>query len=77
MSRQFPREGWFWAKLVHPTNMPPTEDWASTYWEAVEIIDNNGEGDEAFAVAFPGIGPWQWPQHCIFGPEIFKPVTLK
>ena len=71
------REGWFWAKLINPTRMPEGEDWASVDWEVVEVIDNNGEGEEKFAVAFTGIAPWQWPRDCVFGAEVVRPACLR
>lgn len=63
------RPGFWWAKLVHPSRMPEGEDWASRDWEPVEVFDN-GEGDEALGVFFPGIEPVQWIPDCIWGPEI-------
>lgn len=70
-------EGFYWAKLITPTRMPKGEDWASVDWEPVCIFDNNGEGDYAFGVSFPGIAPAQWPKDCIFGPLILKPESLR
>ena len=45
--------GFFWAKLVHPCNMPEGEDWKSSDWEIVEVHDNNGaeeDGDKWWGV---------------------------
>lgn len=69
-------EGFFWAKLVHPSKMPAGEDWASFDWEVVQVTDNNGEGDETWGVFVGGIGPTQWIPDFIWGPEVFKPEGL-
>lgn len=69
-------EGFFWAKLVHPSDMPEGEDWSSTDWEVVEVIDNNGDGDETFGVFVVGISPMQWLPDFIWGPEVIKPLEL-
>ena len=69
-------EGFFWAKLVHPSQMPIKEDWASSDWEVVEVIDNNGEDDERFGVLVPGISPMQWLPNFIWGPEVARPPEL-
>ena len=66
-----------WAKLLTPRDMPPQEDWASADWEVAFIFDNNGEGDEAYMVSFPGIGPAQRIEDCVFGPEVEKPKELE
>jgi hypothetical protein len=74
------REGWFWAKLVHPRNMPSHEDWASHDWEVVEVIENHIDEDddgEKWAVFVGGIGPLQWTADFIWGPEVIKPDELK
>jgi hypothetical protein len=71
------KEGWYWAKLVHPSQMPSGEDWASRDWEVVEVWDNNGEGDETYAVHVTGIGPPQWIPDFIWGPEVIKPKELR
>lgn len=70
------REGFYWAKLVHPSNMPEKEDWASQDWEVVHVWDNNGEGDETFGVSVPGISPTQWIPDFVWGPEVIKPKEL-
>ncbi len=69
-------EGFFWAKLIHPSKMPAGEDWASLDWEVVQVVDNNGEGDEAFGVVVGGISPFQWIPDFYWGPEIKKPKEL-
>lgn len=63
-------ECWCWAKLVHPENMPPQEDWASIDWEVVHVFDNNGEGDDAFRVSVTGISPSQPLSAFIWGPQL-------
>ena len=72
-------EGHWWAKLIHPREMPAGEDWKSCDWEVVQAIDNNGEGDEAWLVFVPGIGVGQWVPDFVWGPEVpqFKPATGK
>lgn len=69
--------GFFWAKLIHPSEMPEGEDWSSSHWEVVEVFDNNGEDEEEFGVFVGGIGPIQWVQDFIWGPEVIKPKELK
>lgn len=69
-------EGFFWGKLVHPSEMPEGENWASSAWEVVQVVDNNGEGDEVFGVFVGGIGPIQWLQDFVWGPEVKKPREL-
>lgn len=73
------REGFFWAKLVHPSNMLEGEDWASTNWEVVEVVCNGGdeEADEYYAVVVGGISPFQWREDFIWGPEVIKPKELR
>lgn len=66
-------EGWFWAKLVHPREMPEGEDWRSTDWDLVQVVDNNGDGSEdspEFAVQVGGVSPWQWLEDFVWGPEV-------
>lgn len=63
-------EGHYWAKLISPSNMPEGEDWASTDWEVVQVNDNNGEGDEKWSVAVPGISQSQWLKDFAWGPKI-------
>ena len=72
-------EGFFWAKLVHPSEMPESEDWKSFDWEIVEVHDNNGseEDGEKWGVFVGGIGPTQWVQDFIWGPEVIRPKELK
>jgi len=72
-------EGYFWAKLVHPSKMPAGEDWASFDWEIVEVHDNNGceEDGDKLGVFVPGIGPTQWLEDFIWGPEVKRPKELK
>lgn len=70
------KEGYFWAKLVHPSGMPDTEDWASSDWEVVNVHDNNGEGDEEWGVFVPGITKTQWLPDFIWGPEVIRPPEL-
>lgn len=71
------RKGFFWAKLIHPSQMPLNEDWASQDWEVVEVFDNNGEDNEALGVSVPGISPVQWVQDFVWGPEVKRPPELK
>jgi len=71
------KPGFYWAKLVHPSNMPAKEDWASLGWEVVEVVDNKGEGDERLGVAVGGISPTQWVPDFIWGPEVIKPDELR
>lgn len=70
-------EGFYWAKLIHPSEMPPKEDWASSDWEIVQVWDNNGEGDEAFGVSVFGVPKTQWIPDFVWGPRITKPTELK
>jgi len=70
-------EGYYWAKLVTPSEMPATEDWVSEQWEIVEVFDNNGEGDESLGVAVPGVPPTQWVKNFTWGPRIEKPDNLE
>jgi hypothetical protein len=72
------REGWFWAKLVHPTRMPPGEDWASVDWEIVQVIENSldDDSDEKWGVSVTGVSPLQWPQDFVWGPEVVRPAEL-
>lgn len=65
--------GFYWAKLVHPTRMPPTEDWASTGWEPVEVSINGGEGKEYLGVAVLGVSQTQWTEDFVWGPRIEFP----
>lgn len=71
------KEGHFWAKLVHPSNMPDNEDWASFDWEVVQVNDNNGVGKEEYSVAVPGVPTTQWRENFIWGPEVIRPDELK
>ncbi len=67
------REGYYWAKLVHPSKMPEGEDWASPDWEIVEVCNNNvddPEDDEHWIIFVPGIGPPQWWKDFIWGPRV-------
>lgn len=66
------REGWYWAVLVYPARQPSGESWASTEWEIVHVIDNNGApgSGEEFMVAVGGIGPWQPLDAFVWGPEV-------
>lgn len=70
-------EGHFWGILVNPRSSGPGDDWASVNWEVVQVIDNNGEGDERWAVFVPGIGPLQWAVDFIWGPEVKLPPELR
>ena len=71
------KPGFYWAKLVHPNNMPPGEDWKSTHWEVVAVWDNNSTGDEALAVHVPGLAETQWIPDFIWGPQVTRPEELK
>lgn len=64
------KAGYFWAKLVHPSQMPLGEDWRSRDWEAVEVFVNGGAGGEWLGVFVPGVGPVQWVEDFVWGPEI-------
>lgn len=70
------REGFFWAKLVHPSGMPEGEEWQSVDWEVVQVFDNNGEGDERWGVSVPGISPMQCILDFIWGMEVMRPKEL-
>lgn len=69
-------EGFYWAKLLTPTSMPAKEDWASDDWEVVQLIFNNGEGEEEYGVFVGGVGPMQWRKDFAWGPMIEKPKDL-
>lgn len=75
-------EGFYWAKLVHPSRMPPGvppgEDWESIDWEVVEVIINGGDeaDDEYLGVFVGGIGVMQWVPDFVWGPRIDKPKEL-
>jgi len=64
--------GYYWAKLLTPTNMPEGEDWASFDWEIVQVNDNCGEpgGPEEFSVSVPGIPVTQWPKDFEWGERV-------
>ena len=64
------QEGHYWAKLVHPHEMPEGEDWASPDWEVVQVNDNNGTGDDQWRVHVPGIEQGQLLDAFIWGPKI-------
>lgn len=68
--------GFYWAKLVHPHSMPEGEDWKSVDWEVVEIIDNNGDGDERLGVFVGGVSPMQWIEDFVWGPQVKRPVEI-
>ena len=70
-------EGHFWAKLIHPLDMPEGEDWTSSDWEVVQVNDNNGTGDDQWRVHVPGIEPGQMMDAFVWGPRIphFNPST--
>lgn len=73
------KEGFYWAKLVAPTRVPPNEtadDWKSVDFEPVEVFDNNGEGDEALMVMVIGRELSQHLHAFEWGHEIPKPVFL-
>lgn len=69
-------EGYFWAKLVTPVNMPEGEDWVSSSWEVVEVFDNNGEGAEEFMVFLLGVQHPQPLRSFDWGPEVDRPHNL-
>lgn len=73
------KPGFYWAKLVHPANMPEGEDWKSSDWEVVEVIENciDETDPEYLGVFVPGISPMQWRPDFIWGPEVIKPEELK
>lgn len=68
--------GHYWAKLIHPSDMPEGEDWASIDWEVVQVYNNNGEGDETWGVSVPGIGPTQWLLNFVWGPKVKLPREI-
>lgn len=70
------KEGFFWAKLIHPSKMPEGEDWASIDWEVVQVVLNGGEDDEEWGVIVGGISPFQWIPDFVWGPEVIKPKEL-
>lgn len=67
------REGHWWAKLKLAEN--PDDN--SVDWEVVQVFDNNGEGDEAFRVAVPGIERSNSRDAFVWGPPVHKPDDLK
>lgn len=76
--------GYYWAKLKTPSGgtlyhqdvpkgiklNPEDGGWISTDWEIVEVWDNNGEGDEEFAVNVFGIPITQWIPDFFWGPKV-------
>lgn len=62
--------GYYWAKLVSPRKEPAGEEWASTSWEIVHVDENYGDGDDAWRVYVPGIGPGQLIDAFQWGPRI-------
>lgn len=66
--------GIYWAKLKTPTYFDEAntagEDWVSQSWELVEVFDNNGEGDEEFAVNVFGVPVTQWPEDFYWGHQV-------
>lgn len=63
--------GYFWAKLVTPYyGGEAGEDWKSLDWEIVEVYDNNGSGDEQFAVHVFGVPYSQWLPSFVWGPKV-------
>lgn len=69
-------EGHFWAKLKL-ADEPEGEDWNSTGWEVVQVFDNNGEGEEAFMVAVPGVQRSQRLDAFVWGPAVRLPEELR
>ena len=63
-------EGFYWAKLLRPSRMPSSEDWASVDWEVVHVIDNHGKGAERFGVFVGGVSPMQWLPDFEWGPRV-------
>lgn len=72
------KEGFYWAKLVHPSRMPEGESWKSVDWEVVEVIINciDPEDDEHLGVFVGGVSPIQWVEDFVWGPEVVKPLEL-
>lgn len=70
------REGHWWAKL-RLADQPDGEEWNSPDWEVVQVHDNNGEGDEAFMVAVPGVPRAQRLDAFVWGPPVHLPEELK
>jgi hypothetical protein len=72
-------EGFYWAKLIHPTRMPEGEDWKSIDWEVVEVIINGGDedDDDYLGVFVGGVGPMQCVEDFVWGPYVLKPKELK
>lgn len=70
--------GFYWAKLVHPSDMPEGEDWKSHSWEVVEVFENGLDetSSEYLGVFVGGISPMQWVEDFVWGPRIIKPVEL-
>lgn len=71
--------GFYWAKLIHPSNMPNGEDWKSVNWEVVEVFENTlDETDpEYLGVFVGGVSPTQWIEDFVWGPFVQMPVELK
>lgn len=76
------RPGHYWAKLVHPSQMPLGEDWRSADWEVVSVDINDpcgSQGDpEYLSVLVPGVEPTQWVDDFVWGPRVadFRPAAL-
>lgn len=79
-------QGYYWAQLKTPSggilynehrrrpiHLQPEEGWVSPGWEIVEVWDNNGEGDEQFAVSVFGVPVTQWLPDFYWGPKIADP----
>ena len=64
--------GNYWAKLIHPSQMPDGEDWRSPDWEIVQVFVNGFDKDdpEHLGVHVPGIGPVQWVEDFFWGPRV-------
>lgn len=66
------RPGHYWGKLIHPSQMPLTEDWKSQDWEVMQVFENciDPADDEHLAVHVPGISPAQWLPDFVWGPRV-------
>lgn len=72
------KPGFYWAKLVHPSNELPGEDWASTQWEVVDVFANtlDTSDDDYLRVSVSGVAPSQNLIDFVWGPEVAKPLEL-
>lgn len=66
------KEGWWYAMLIEPIQMPDGEDWGSTGWDIVQVVDNNGApgSGEELMVMVGGVAKWQPLDAFVWGYEI-------